>query len=698
MQNNIALFSYGSAGLGYLLLSLTLVLKWQKHWQWAVFFLSAIASAAWAALFAARFGLGLPAAGGVQIVEVLRSAGWIIFLLMLMRPANNMAGKKLVNTRPFVAIVLGYQTLLLIATGLIELGLWPGLANSVEISGRAITAVMGMLLVEQLFRSSTEHERWSMKFVCLALAGLFVYDFYLYSDAMLFHVVNTENLAARGFVNSLLIPLFLVSLNRNLEWTRGIAVSRRILFHSAALIGSAVYLLVMAAAGYYLRFFGGQWGGVLQMAFLFGAAISLFVVLFSGAVRSKLRVFISKHFYQYSYDYREEWIRFTRVLSAAGPGLGQRAIEAVAQLVESGAGTLFVARHVGQFDVDAQWNTALICPAVSADSDLCQFLQQKQWIIDLQEYQRAPEKYDDISIEPWLSNNPAAWLLIPLIFQDRLFGFILLEQSRSKIVLNWEILDVLKIAASQAVSYLAQQESADALMIARQFESFNRMSTFIVHDLKNMVAQLSLMLVNAEKHQNNPAFREDMLETIDHAIQKMKTLLQKLARGAQADDVSLLALDTLLRRVIDSKSPYEPTPELHVAQPGIMVLANRDRLERVLGHLIQNAIEATPREGLITIELRLHNETIELEIADSGAGMSEQFIREKLFSPFVSTKVAGMGIGVFETREYIQQLGGRLEVSSQLHQGSCFKINLPANNNQDHAMEHRISANREGSQ
>ena len=695
MRNNIALLSYGSAALAYLLLALVLGLKWKKQWQWTVFFLSAVASAAWAALFAGWFGLGLPVAALAQLAEVLRSAGWTIFLLMLMRPANNIAGKKLVNTRPFTIAVVAYQALLLVATLLVGLGFWSAFAGLVETTARAASAVVGLLLVEQLFRSSTEHERWSMKFVCLALAGLFVFDFYLYSDAMLFHTVNPEILAARGFVNALLIPLFLVSLNRNLEWTRGIAVSRRILFHSTALIGSAGYLLLMAAAGYYLRYFGGQWGGVLQMAFLFAAALLLVVVLFSGAVRSKLRVFISKHFYQYSYDYREEWIRFTRVLSAAGPGLGERVIEAVAQLVESGAGTLFVARHAGQFDVDAQWNSSLICPAVQASSELCRFLEQKQWIVDLQDYRNAPEKYEDIEIEPWLLKNPAAWLLIPLILQGRLFGFILLERSRSKIELNWEILDVLKIAASQAVSYLAQQQSADGLMIARQFESFNRMSTFIVHDLKNMVAQLSLMMVNAEKHQDNPEFREDMLETIDHSIQKMKTLLQKLARGVEADYVSALALDELLRRVIESKSPYEPKPELRVAQAGIMVLANRERLERVLGHLIQNAIEATPRQGLITVRLRLHQGTVELEIADSGAGMSEEFIRDKLFSPFVSTKVAGMGIGVFETREYIEQLGGRLEVSSQLNKGSCFKISLPVNNNEDYAMAHRTSVNRE---
>jgi len=686
MPNNIAIYSYGSAALGYVLLAGTLALKWKKQWQWGMFFASSVVSAIWAALFVALFGYGLNVGSAAQIVEVLRSIGWIVFLLMLMRPASTNAGRKLVNTRPFIITILTYLLVLFVGTILVNLKLIPSLVGLVAISGRAIMAVIGMLLVEQLFRSSTEHDRWSMKFACLALAGLFVFDFYLYSDAMLFHVLNGEILAARGFVNALLIPLFIISLNRNLEWTTGIAVSRRILFQSATLIGSAVYLLIMAAAGYYLRFFGGQWGGVLQMAFLCGAFILLFVVLFSGSMRSKLRVFISKHFYQYSYDYREEWICFTRVLSAEGPGLGERAIAAVAQLVESGAGTLFLNRQNNEFQATAQWNTNVVCQAVAVDSDLSQFMQEKQWIIDLHDYRSDPAKYDDVEIESWLMNLPGAWLLIPLFFQGRLLGFILLEQARSKIELNWEILDVLKIAASQAASYLAQQESADALMIARQFESFNRMSTFIVHDLKNMVAQLSLMMVNAEKHKHNPEFQEDMLQTIDHSIQKMKTLLQKLARGVEADHVTPLELDELLRRVLETKSPYEPKPVLEVDQLGIVVYANRDRLERVIGHLIQNAIDATPREGSVNVKLTHSNQTVVIQIKDNGAGMSEDFIKEKLFSPFVSTKVAGMGIGVFETREYIQQLGGRLEVTSEPQVGTCFTIILPDNNNQDFAI------------
>ncbi len=131
----------------------------------------------------------------------------------------------------------------------------------------------------------------------------------------------------------------------------------------------------------------------------------------------------------------------------------------------------------------------------------------------------------------WLVAFPRGWLVVPLIMHGKLFGFVVLQQPRSAVSLNWEVIDLLEIAGSQAASYLAQQEAANALMVARQFESFNRMSTFVVHDLKNLVSQLSLMNANAEKHRDNPEFQRDMLDTVDHSVQKMKLMLQKLSRS-----------------------------------------------------------------------------------------------------------------------------------------------------------------------
>jgi putative PEP-CTERM system histidine kinase len=454
------------------------------------------------------------------------------------------------------------------------------------------------------------------------------------------------------------------------------------MFHSAALFGSAVYLLAMGSAGYYLRFFGGSWGKVMQAGFLFGAICLLVVILFSGTFRSWLKVSINKHFFTYNYDYREEWMRFTRTLSERGPNLGDRVIQAMAALVESPGGILWQRSDAGRYEPHAHWHAPASAFNEPANSPFCRFLESTQWVVDLDEFVASPDKYEGLAVPDWLLDYPRRWLVVPLILHEKLFGFLVLQHARSPLKLNWEITDLLEIAGSQAAGHLAQEDAANALMVARQFESFNRMSTFVVHDLKNLVAQLSLMNANAEKHKDNPEFQRDMLETLNHSVQKMKLLLQKLSRSENAEKPLPLAIEQVVRQAVALKSAFEPRPQLVVEVPGLKVMADRERLERVVGHLIQNAIEATPRDGHVMIRLGRRGaddaaEAVEIEITDTGEGMTEEFIRERLFKPFDSTKSAGMGIGVFESREYITELGGVLEVSSQPALGTTFKVVLP---------------------
>jgi putative PEP-CTERM system histidine kinase len=433
----------------------------------------------------------------------------------------------------------------------------------------------------------------------------------------------------------------------------------------------------MAGAGYYLRFFGGSWGTVMQVSFLFGAVVLLMAVLFSGTLRSWLRVFISKHFFSYNYDYREEWLHFTRTLSEGGHELGERVIQALAQLVESPGGSLWISRESGNFEHVAHWNMPTAKGSEPVTSPFCQFLEQREWVIDLQECRTNPEKYSTITLPAWLEAIQKAWLVVPLIQHRKLFGFVVLALPRSKVKLNWEVSDLLKVAGNQAASYMAQYEAANALMVARQFESFNRMSTFVVHDLKNLVSQLSLLLSNAEKHKQNPEFQQDMVETVYLSVQKMKRLLEKLSGSDSIEMPAPLSISRLLQEAVKSKSIAEPKPVLEVHDGNLSVYANSSRLERVVGHLIQNAIEATPRDGLVRIRLQRQEDFAVVEIKDTGHGMSEEFIREKLFKPFVSTKSAGMGIGVFESKEYLSELGGKLEVVSSQSDGTVFRILLP---------------------
>ncbi|PTR14123.1 putative PEP-CTERM system histidine kinase [Nitrosospira sp. Nsp2] len=678
MVTSIAAVSYTLAAVAYLVLAVLLLTSWRGRLQGIVLPIACLLSVLWAAALAYQASQDRPLSLLTDLLEITRNAGWSAFLITLLGLNRDAFFTGRVN--PAMSIIVSLYVGCVIAAlyghgDFTFSGVQADFTYSIIAS--VAMALLGMILVEQLYRNTPVKQRWGIKFACLGIGGVFAYDFYLYSDALLLRHVNPEIWAARGIVNALIVPLVAVSAARNPQWSVGITVSRRILFYSAALFGAAAYLLAMAGAGYYLRFFGGSWGTVMQVSFLFGAVVLLMAVLFSGTLRSWLRVFISKHFFSYNYDYREEWLHFTRTLSEGGHGLGERVIQALAQLVESPGGSLWISRESGNFEHVAHWNMPFASGIEPVTSSFCQFLEHREWVIDLQEYRTNPEKYSEITLPQWLQTIPKAWLVVPLIQHRKLFGFVVLALPRSKVKLNWEVSDLLKVAGNQAASYLAQHEAANALMVARQFESFNRMSTFVVHDLKNLVSQLSLLLSNAEKHKQNPAFQQDMVETVYLSVQKMKRLLEKLSGSDSAETPVPLSIAHLLQEAVTSKSIAEPKPVLEVQDSSLTVYANSSRLERVVGHLIQNAIEATPRDGLVRIRLQREHDFAMVEIKDTGHGMSEEFIREKLFRPFVSTKSAGMGIGVFESKEYVSELGGKLEVMSSESDGTVFRILLP---------------------
>jgi putative PEP-CTERM system histidine kinase len=682
--SRIATFSYLVAAVGFLLLGTLWLTSRRGRNHRGALSTACLMTACWAAAAGYEAGPDAPLSMLADAIEIVRNASWSFFLVVLLGQHRHPDSRLPFGLRRQVlGAGIGYAAFLVLTLyGWWDGDLLGGLGLMPAMTVRVGWSVFGMLLVEQVYRNKPEQERWAIKFACLGIGGMFAYDFYMYSDALLFRRISPDIWAARGVANAVTLPLIAISMARSGSWNTGLALSRRVMFHSAALFGSALYLLAMGMAGYYLRFFGGSWGTLMQAAFLFAAVMVLFGILFSGTFRSWLKVFISKHFYTYNYDYREEWLRFTRTLSEQGPGLGERTIQAIAALVESPGGALWIRHDSGFCEPAAHWHVPAQEQKEATDSPFCRFLETTQWVVDLQEAERNPDKYEGLAIPDWLREHARAWLVVPMMMHGRLFGFVVLQQPRSPVALNWEIIDLLKIAGTQAASYLAQQESADALMVARQFESFNRMSTFVVHDLKNLVSQLSLMVANAEKHRDNPEFQRDMLETVDLSVQKMRLMLQKLGRSANAERPVALPIDEVIRRVVENKRGFEPQPVLRIQAPGLTVVADRERLERVLGHLVQNAIEATGRDGSVTIEVRQEGAGVRVNIRDTGTGMSEEFIRERLFKPFESTKAAGMGIGAFESREYIHELGGQLDVVSTPGQGTTFNVILPLHRKQ----------------
>ncbi len=386
---------------------------------------------------------------------------------------------------------------------------WPslfGFATALSI------AILGLVLAEQCYRRTPVGSRWQVRPLLLGIGGLLVYDVVLYADALLFRVLDLDLWSARGFAQAVTVPLIILTLDRVRNWSFELALSRGILAGSTALAASGAYLLVVAGAGFFLRYAGGSWGRAMEVALLFAALLLLAVVSLSGTMRAKLRVFVGKHFFTYRYDYREEWLRFTtRLSSMAGSQPWIACIQAMGDLIESPGGALWLRGSDRGFRQVARTMMLAVDEQEPADGSLAAFLQRTGWVLEVSDVLQRPQAYEQLVLPPALTNLPEAWLIVPLQTGEELIGFVVLTPPRVRIAIDWEVRDLLKTAGRQAASYLAYAVVTEALLEARKFDAFNRLSTFVVHDLKNLIAQLRLLLTNVEKHRDNPEFQRDML-------------------------------------------------------------------------------------------------------------------------------------------------------------------------------------------
>jgi putative PEP-CTERM system histidine kinase len=513
------------------------------------------------------------------------------------------------------------------------------------------------------------------------VGGLFAYDFFMYAQALLFKQLDISLWSARGAVYALVAPLIGISVSRNPQWSLSVFISRKLVFHTATLLAAGCYLLLMAAAGYYIKAYGGEWGGFLQVVFLFGAAVVLLALLFSGQMRARLMVFLGKHFFQHRYDYREQWLNFTNALSSCKQEAlpHECVVRAIADVVDSPGGLLWLRRKDGRLEQVSHWGVSgAENESIEGDNVVVHYLEERAWVVNLDEYQADPELYTPLVLPDWVVELPHAWLLVPLLDQGRLLGIVVLMQPRASVPFNWELRDLLRTAASQAASHLAQLEAVEALAEARQFEGFHRLSAFVLHDIKNLIAQQSLLVGTAARHKHKPEFIDDAIEIMEHSVAKMQRLMQMLRTGVSNGRSVRANLVTVVRDAVENCAAGRPVPRYECDVDEIWLTLDRDRMTSVIENLIQNAQDATPEDGAVTVSLARNDDRLVVMISDNGCGMDAAFVRERLFRPFDTTKGdTGMGIGAYECREFVHSLNGELQIESEPGKGTSVRIVLP---------------------
>ena len=668
--------SYALAAVLFGILAILLLTSWRGRLQGGLLIGASIVTVIWATLIAMQGKTPTIPLAGVVTAEFLRAGVWMMFL-------SNLASAVGVSSLTRRLAHLTWAGALVIALLLWwqSSGLSMDASGAVMVPGGLAVALMGLILIEQIYRNAPAQTRPALKYILFAIGGLFAYDLFLYSQAFLFKAISIDAWNARGLVNAMLVPFLALAVRRNPNLSLELFVSRHVVFYSTTLTAVGIYLVAMSAGAYYIRLFGGTWGGVVQIVFVAGGIGILLALLTSGSLRGRLRVFLVKHFYKNKFDYREEWLRLIGEMTtqSGGRDLYAMPVRALSHIVGSDGGSLWLYDETRKiYDCRASVGTEEIFETLHEDDSLVEFLQDRHWIIEMEEWRRHPENYANLAMPSCLIKDSGTALIVPLLLGEKLTGFVVLHAGQRTEGLDYEDRDLLKTAGRQLATHIARHEAVERLTESRQFDAYHRLTAFIMHDIKNLVAQLSLLVGNAEKHKANPEFVDDMIETVANSVDRMNRLMDQLRHGEPQEQVESMELREAAERAIRRCAERRPVPELIGNAGSVRVKVDSARFVQMLEHLIRNAQDATADDGSVRVRVLKKSSQACLRVEDSGSGMDEEFIRERLFKPFDSTKgTRGMGIGAYQVRDYARTMGGQINVYSEPGKGSCFEILLP---------------------
>lgn len=616
------------------------------------------------------------------LAESARNLGWLGFLYFLLRSGE---GKEQPTSINYIYASLVFVILLQIIVDLFiyQSGAKDNVTSLVNYSSyvfRMLFAAGALVAVHNLYTVSAASARWGISLPMAALAALWTYDLNLYTITYLTQSISIELVTMRGLAMTLLAPIFVVAALRNSELR--LRLSRSVAFQSVSLFAIGSYLIAMVLLNTIIEFIGGDYARLAQTSLIFVMTIIALIILPSGQFRAWFKVKIAKNFFQHRYDYRAEWMRFADTIGFSGSDdtpFHERIIKSMADILECPSGMLLVPSSGGQLMLQARWNwSSADVPSNPGTQNMLQFFETSGHIVLMDEARAGTDdRCDPRALPQWLYDEPNSWLVVPLVHFGRLTGIVILGKPRIAWNIDWEDMDMLRVVSRQLASYLSEASSQKKLIEGQQFDQFNRRFAFVMHDIKNVVSQLSILARNAEKHADNPEFRRDMVATLQSSVSKMNELLARLSQHNK------------LKRNMPERHEVEPVVASALQQKRLIHPIDSDfeaglwgvfdpvRLETAITHLIQNAIEATKNEAPITVVGRMQGDVIIIQIIDRGCGMSESFMSDKLFKPFESSKNGGFGIGAYEAMSLIESMGGNLRVESAEGKGTRFIISLP---------------------
>lgn len=536
--------------------------------------------------------------------------------------------------------------------------------------------ILSIINLEATLRSSKREDRRIVKYTILGVGGILSINIFYYSHTLLYQSINMYLFPVRTGIILISILFIGFSLFRHKALDTEFSVSRKVLYRSVSLITVGGYLLGIGLIGEGMRFLGPETGKNITTFLGVAGAILLIVVMFSEQLRSKAKVFINKNFFSQKYDYREQWLQFTQRISMKHSF--DELLSSIAEGFKYALGARGVAiwlrdKDNGGYHCVRALNTPVV--DMQPDRELLEFLMNVKWILDV----RHDKCEEVVSSNKIFIEKTRASLIVPLLNIDKLIGFIILEDGLAEAEYNFEDYDLLRTLSRQAVSAILNARLSDELTEAKEMEAMGRLSSFILHDLKNATSMLSLIVQNAEEHIENPDFQRDAIKAVSNTSEKINAIIGKLKNLPMKTSLDLEHYDLgSYVKIVIHELNLNGNAELSIKElEPVTALFDRKEISKVITNLIINALEATNNKGRVEVIIGTENNMGFVRVSDNGCGMSSEFIEKKLFRPFQTTKKTGLGIGLYQCKCIVEAHSGILKVLSEEGRGTDFSLYLP---------------------
>ena len=542
--------------------------------------------------------------------------------------------------------------------------------------GLMIYCVLALVNLEATFSATTGSARWRMKFEFIGIVSILAVLIFYYSQGLLYRIVNMNLMPIRSgifIIATLLIGYSKVFRGNDVK----VLVSRYILYRSLTLLIVGFYLITLGLIGEGMRYLRIPFSSDLTVFFTFASGIILLILLFSERLRRKVKVFINKHLYKHKHDYREEWLKFTHMLSKC-KSQNDVYIAMLTHFIET-----FGLTGSALYLFDKRQKSYIRTTHLSMPEAPPEFSPSRELLSYFSERDRVLNPYDN-EYTPCIGEfecirQADARLIIPLIFDKKVEGLMFFKKHLVEEEFNYEDYDLMKTLAKQAAQSIVSYRLAEELVVTMEMAAMAKMSSFVIHDIKNLTYSLSLLLDNAENFMDNPEFQSDMIATLRNNVSNMKILIQKLKSTPERDSLNteLSDLSLLVQEVVKDIMKTRPEANIHYHGSPFFSMVNREEIRKVILNLVMNALDAVGDKGSVSIETDISDKTVCVRVRDNGYGISDDFLRNHIFKPFRTTKEKGLGIGLYQCKQIVEAHNGIIGAESVAGEGTLFTVCLP---------------------